>query len=130
MERRVEWVDTDASGRYHYAFALRQAEAKYRGIFEKAVEGIFQTTLDGHYLSANPALARIYGYTSPDELAASVRDIQRQLYVDAQRRAEFKRLIDRDGSVDFLITSGWSGVHGFHSGRVFILSSGIKKRAR
>jgi hypothetical protein len=38
--------------------------------------------------------------------------------------------IDRDGTSDFLITSGWSGVHGFHSGRVFIISSGIKKRAR
>ena len=38
------------------------AEAKYRSIFENAVEGIFQTTPDGHYLSANPALARIYGY--------------------------------------------------------------------
>ncbi len=37
--------------------------------------------------------------------------------------------VDRDGTDDFLITSGWSGVHGFHSGRVFILSSGIRKHA-
>jgi hypothetical protein len=34
--------------------------------------------------------------------------------------------VDHDGTTDFLITSGWSGVHGFHSGRVFIVSSGIK----
>jgi PAS domain-containing protein len=47
--------------------ALRDAEEKYRTIFENAVDGIFQTTPDGHYLSANPALARIYGYASPEE---------------------------------------------------------------
>jgi hypothetical protein len=35
--------------------------------------------------------------------------------------------VDGDGTADFLITSGWSGVHGFHSGRVFILSSGVKR---
>jgi hypothetical protein len=35
--------------------------------------------------------------------------------------------IDGTGGTDFLITSGWSGVRGFHSGRVFIISSGIKK---
>jgi hypothetical protein len=34
--------------------------------------------------------------------------------------------VDKDGTSDFLITSGWSGVHGFHSGRVFIISSGVK----
>src|SRR5215813_154376 len=68
---------------------LRQAEAKYRSIFENAVEGIFQTSSDGRYLSANPALARIYGYDSPDELMAGIHDINRQLYVEPTRRAEF-----------------------------------------
>ena len=52
------------------AVALRRAEQKYRSIFENATEGIFQTTPDGHYLSANPALARMHGYDSPDELLA------------------------------------------------------------
>ncbi|HBY81592.1 MAG TPA: hypothetical protein DEG47_32430, partial [Cyanobacteria bacterium UBA11148] len=47
--------------------ALRQAEEKYRQIFENAIHGIFQTTPDGHYLSANPALVRIYGYSSVEE---------------------------------------------------------------
>ena len=45
--------------------ALRRAEQKYRSIFENATEGIFQTTAEGKYLSANPALARMYGYDSP-----------------------------------------------------------------
>ncbi|MFM6400206.1 MAG: GAF domain-containing protein, partial [Planktothrix sp.] len=48
--------------------AQKKAEAKYRSIFENAIEGIFQTTPDGRYLSAKPALARIYGYNSPEEL--------------------------------------------------------------
>src|SRR5690606_15695839 len=62
--------------------ALFKAEEKYRSIFENAVEGIFQTTPDGHYLSANPALTRIYGYDSPKELMSSLTDIGKSLYVD------------------------------------------------
>ena len=47
---------------------MRQAEEKYRSIFENAIEGIFQTTPEGRYKSANPALARIFGYASPEDL--------------------------------------------------------------
>ncbi len=79
--------------------ALRRAEAKYRGIFENAIEGIFQTTAEGRYLSANPALARIYDYDSPEHLIASIGDIERQLYVDPQRREEFVRIMDEQGFV-------------------------------
>ena len=52
--------------------ALRHAVAKYRSIFENAIEGIFQTTPDGRYLSANPALARIYGYESTEQLIEGI----------------------------------------------------------
>ncbi len=79
--------------------ALRRAEAKYRSIYENAVEGIFQTTSDGKYLSANPALARIYGYESPGELIESIGDIERQLYVNPQRRDDFVALMECDGVV-------------------------------
>jgi PAS domain S-box-containing protein len=79
--------------------ALRQAEAKYRGIFENAVEGIFQTSPDGKYLSANPALARIYDYDSPEQLIESIGDIERQLYVDAERRHDFVRIMADEGVV-------------------------------
>ncbi|MEW6494346.1 MAG: response regulator [Cyanobacteriota bacterium] len=75
--------------------ALRQAEEKYRTIFENAVDGIFQTTPDGHYISANPALARIYGYESSEELMVSLTNIGKQLYVDSNRRAEFRSLIQK-----------------------------------
>jgi PAS domain S-box-containing protein len=69
--------------------ALRQAETKYRSIFENAVEGIFQTTPDGRYLTANPALAGIYGYETVSEMVAELANLNSQLYVDANRRAEF-----------------------------------------
>jgi sigma-B regulation protein RsbU (phosphoserine phosphatase) len=75
--------------------ALLQAEEKFRSIFENIVEGIFQTTADGHYLNANPALARIYGYEEPDELINHLTDIGRDLYVDSNRRHEFVRLMDQ-----------------------------------
>ena len=77
----------------------RQAEQKYRSIFEHATEGIFQTTPDGRYLTANPALARMHGSDSPEELMAQVTDISNQLYVDPTRRADFKRLMEDQGAV-------------------------------
>jgi phosphoserine phosphatase RsbU/P len=79
--------------------AMLEAEEKYRGIFENIVEGIFQTSPDGHYLSANSALARIYGYNSPEELMSSVRDIARKLYVEPGRRAEFIQLMQQNDVV-------------------------------
>jgi PAS domain S-box-containing protein len=66
--------------------AALDAEARYRGIFENATEGIFQTTIDGQYLIANPAMARILGYGSPAELISGMRDIPHQLYVHPEER--------------------------------------------
>ncbi|MEG4172641.1 MULTISPECIES: PAS domain-containing sensor histidine kinase [unclassified Microcoleus] len=78
---------------------LEAAEAKYRSIFENAGEGIFQSTPDGRYITANPALARIYGCDSPEEVTAKFTDIERQLYVDPARRNEFLRSIEESGTV-------------------------------
>ncbi|MGI0489684.1 adenylate/guanylate cyclase domain-containing protein [Pantanalinema rosaneae CENA516] len=75
--------------------ALRQAEEKYRSIVENAVEGIFQTSPEGRYLSANPALARLYRYDSPEELIASVTDVAQQIYVQPTRRAELTAYLQR-----------------------------------
>ncbi|MBI4530720.1 MAG: PAS domain S-box protein, partial [Candidatus Latescibacteria bacterium] len=79
--------------------ALQRAEEKYRSIFENAIEGIFQITPDGHFITANPALVRMYGYKSPEELMTSLTDIERQLYVDPNRRAEFVRILEECGTV-------------------------------
>ncbi|WP_083805448.1 PAS domain S-box protein [Chthoniobacter flavus] len=74
-------------------------EATYQSIVEHAIEGIFQTTPDGQYLLANPALAEIYGYDSTDELKGNVQEIARQLYVDPVRRPEFIRLMNENDCV-------------------------------
>jgi len=79
--------------------ALRQSETKYRSIFENAVEGIFQTTPTGHYLSANSGLARIYGYESCTQMLAELTDINRQLYVNPKQRAEFVAQLGRSRQV-------------------------------
>ena len=66
----------------------RLAEAKYRGIFENALEGIYQTTRDGRFISCNPATAAILGYDTPEEVIASITDIERQLYVTPHHRRQ------------------------------------------
>lgn len=79
--------------------ALRAAEQDYRAIFENAVEGIYRSSLDGHQLRANPALVKLNGYASEEELLASVNDIATEWYVERQRRDEFKRALEAYGTV-------------------------------
>lgn len=79
--------------------ALLKAEEKYRGIFENSVAGIFQTSAEGAYLDVNPALIRIYGYESREDLMSSISDIARLLYVDPNRRAEFVKLMKEQNVV-------------------------------
>ena len=88
-EIEVHTVSRDISERREAEEALKRAEAKYRSIFENAVEGIFQTTPQGLYLDANSSLARIYGFDSAEELCSAFSDIAGQLYTDLNRRAEF-----------------------------------------
>jgi len=84
------------------ASALHEAETRYREIFENATEGIFQTTPQGQYLRCNPALARIYGYESPESLMANLSDIEHQLYLDPIRRREFISALEHhDIVIDF-----------------------------
>ncbi len=68
---------------------LQAESARYRNIYENFVVGIFQTTPEGQFLSANPALARIYGYKTATELIANCTDIAQQLYVEPARRQAF-----------------------------------------
>ncbi len=79
--------------------ALVEEKNNYYGIFDHLVEGIFRTTVTGHYLLANVALARIYGYDSPVELMASIKDIAGSLYVEHGRREEFVRLMQENDTL-------------------------------
>ncbi len=79
-------------------FQRKQAEAQYRSIFENAVEGIFQISLQGQYIKANPALAQILGYDSPEELIAQKVNIHSQ-YVENELGDKIIRLLKQEGSV-------------------------------
>ena len=84
--------------------ALRQAEAKYRSIFENALDGIFQSTPAGRFLDANPAMALMLGYQSPGELIAQITNIGRQLYLQPQQRQDIVRLLEERGYLEGLET--------------------------
>jgi len=78
----------------------RQAEERCRNIIENAGEGIFQSSPDGRFLSANPAMVRIYGYSSFDEMIASVgNNIEHRIHVDPNRYAEFRHILEVEGAI-------------------------------
>ena len=79
--------------------ALLQAEARYRGLFENAIEGIFQATPEGRLITANPALARVLGYASPKEAVGMVDDILVQLCPEPARIQDLRHELELKGLV-------------------------------
>ncbi len=77
---------------------------KYQGFFDNAVEGIFQSTPGGRFLSVNPALARILGYDSPEDMIGTLKNLRSQLYVDPADRDTLLARLARDGFVTGLET--------------------------
>ena len=80
--------------------ALTAAERDYRSIFDNAIDGIYRSSLAGRQLRANPALVRLNGYISEEEMLRSVNDIAAEWYVEPGRRAEFMRLLNEEGQVE------------------------------
>jgi len=78
---------------------LQQSEERYRNIFDNAVEGIFQSTPGGTYLTVNPAFARMFGFASPEEMITEVHNIQLQLYVHPEDRQQVKELLATVGII-------------------------------
>ena len=73
---------------------LAKAEAQYRNLYENALAGIFRCTPGGTLLSANSAMARILGYSSPFEMLDAVKDFYTQVLLDASDRQELRFLLD------------------------------------
>lgn len=94
-----EGIIEDITQRKQAQAALQLAEAKYRGIFENAVEGIFRSSPNGHYVEVNPAMATLYGFDSPQIMCQEVTNISQQIYVNAEDRDRFKRLIEEQGEI-------------------------------
>lgn len=95
----IEGFIEDITAQRETVQAQKEAELRYRNIFEHASEGIFQTTPEGRYLAANPALARLYGYPSAAALMNGLDDIGRQLYVKSSQRERFRQLMEQQGEV-------------------------------
>jgi diguanylate cyclase (GGDEF)-like protein/PAS domain S-box-containing protein len=74
--------------------ARLEAEQKYREIFENAMEGIYQCTPTGFFLSVNPAFVRIFGYDSAQQMLAEVTNLQYQLYLNSKQRLQFMHLLE------------------------------------
>ena len=96
---RVATLETENSDLLIQELGAEMTEEKYRSIFEHVQEGIFQTTSDGQFISANPMLAQIYGFDSADCLISGMKNISDQLYVDPKRRDEFVEIIQETGII-------------------------------
>lgn len=90
----------DITDRSRAESAQHHAEERYRRIFENAIEGFFESTPAGKFLTVNPAMARIAGYSSPAEMIAEIHDIGKQLYVDPSIREEVKRQLEQNGELN------------------------------
>lgn len=81
---------------------LSGAEIRYREIFENSVAGIFQATPEGRLRDANRAMARLLGYSEPEELLRTVDDVGRDVYAEPEQRREIIERLDREGTVSSL----------------------------
>jgi PAS domain S-box-containing protein len=90
---------SDITDRKRVEEALRRSEEKYRDIFERSVEGIFQSTFEGRFVSVNPAFASMYGYESPEEMLTTVTDIEEQIYVNPEERHHFTATLEQYGTI-------------------------------
>lgn len=86
-----------ATERTHTMLALKASESRYRELYENVVAGVFQTTPDGKFMAANPALVRLLGYASEDELLEL--NIGEDLYVHAEDRANWLRNMAAAGEI-------------------------------
>lgn len=91
--------DTMAGALEQHTALLLRAERKYRDIYDNSVSGLFQSTPDGVFRQANPALARMLGFETPEALLAHVSDVGRQVYLDPEVRRELQRQLDERGEV-------------------------------
>lgn len=96
--QRIAIYVRDITERKRLQMILKQTEEQYQNIYENAIEGIFQIGPDGNFVSANPSLARIHGYASPEELIATLEDI-RTLYVNPEDHQRLIHLLFQHGAV-------------------------------
>jgi len=90
---RGDYIDTFVS----VLAKMEQSESDYRSIVENAMEGIFRVSLDGRFLTVNPALARMHGFDSPTEMMALVDNVGTDLYCDPNDYETFYEALSVEG---------------------------------
>ncbi|MEX0697627.1 MAG: EAL domain-containing protein [Dongiaceae bacterium] len=93
-----------AINRHRMLVESRRSERSFRDLYDNISEGVFRSTLDGHMISANPALVRLNGFATESEMLNEVNDIAGQWYVDPNRRAEIHRMLEENGHVTGLVS--------------------------
>jgi PAS domain S-box-containing protein len=99
FRRTLVEADSAREAAVHALAEQRLAEESYRKLFEGSVDGIYVTTPAGELLNANPALAKIMGYDTPEQIIRGIGDIAETIYLHPSARAEYQRLMQRDGMV-------------------------------
>jgi PAS domain S-box-containing protein len=97
QEQLEKLVEERTGALVHTNALLQKSEKKYKDIFENAMEGIFQTTLQGRIISANPVLATMYGFDTPEEMVTLMVDLWNEPYIDPRKRATLLRLLRKPG---------------------------------
>ena len=92
-------ISEDITDRKRAEGELQQSEQRYRSIFENAQEGIFRSTPDGRVIMTNQAMAKMFGYESPEEMMTSVTDVDRQHYVNPEDRRKIKEMLEVHGFI-------------------------------
>ena len=116
---RLVGTSQDITERKAAEKAVQEAQEKYRSIFEHSDNGIFQNTPEGRFLSANPALARMLGFDSPEELIRERGDIERQSYANPELRHKYKEALEENG----FITGFEYEVHRKDGSRIWVSES-------
>jgi PAS domain S-box-containing protein len=93
-------IISDITGRVIAERALKESMARLHSITENSTEGIYQSTMEGRFLWVNPALARILGYRSPDELVSTVTDMGTLLYSSPEEWEKLLALLGERGSLE------------------------------
>lgn len=84
LRSRIAELEANEESRRGEADKLRRALARYRDVYENILDGLFESNLQGQVIDANPAMARLFGYASPQEFMESVTDAEKQIYVNPQ----------------------------------------------
>lgn len=100
VKQHIAELKEEISARVRAGDALKESEEKFRSLFENAIEGIFQSTPEGRFINVNPAFARMHGYSSPEDVTATITDIATQYYVVPEDRREYQERLTKQGSVE------------------------------